>query len=69
MIEATLMKFARVGFTGSPRENLAPGLRGTARMGFAILFRLVGHDMQVVRIVRGVRDMSKLDLSDVSDAD
>ena len=68
MIEAALMKFARIGFTGSPREHLAPGLRGTTHKGFAILFRVVGHDMQVVRVVRGARDLRKLDFSDEFDA-
>lgn len=68
MIEAALTKFARVGFTGSPREHLAPGLRGATHKGSAILFRVIGHDMQVVRIVRGARDMRKSDFSDEFDA-
>jgi len=63
-IEATLVKFARIGFGGAPRDHLSPGLRGANHKGFNILFRIVGNDMQIIRIVRGARDIRKLDFTD-----
>ena len=64
MLDAAIERFARIGHPGSPREKLAPGLRSVNHKGFNIYFFIRGKEFRVVHIIRGARDISKLDFSD-----
>ncbi len=57
-------RLARIGHPGAPRDDLGGGVRSRTHKGFLILFRIIGNEFRVVRIIRGARDISKLDFSD-----
>jgi toxin ParE1/3/4 len=45
---------------GRPRPEIAEGARSLVIERWIVFYRIVGDDVQIVRIVDGVRDLSKL---------
>ena len=45
---------------GKSYEDLAPQLRGVPIDGYIILYRLMGEDIEIIRIVSGYRDLKSL---------
>lgn len=44
------------------REDIVPGLRGLSFAGYVALYRIVEGEVQIVRIVHGMRDLPGLGL-------
>jgi plasmid stabilization system protein ParE len=57
-------RFAHIGHPGAPRDDLAPGLRSANYKSFLVLFAIRGKEFRVIRIVRGARDLRKLNFAD-----
>lgn len=48
---------AEVGFTGSPRDDVAPGLRALPFRGRCIYFRHYPDSVLIIRILHGAQDV------------
>jgi plasmid stabilization system protein ParE len=64
MLGAALRRVAAIGHPGAPRDHLLPGLRSVNHKGFNVYFVMRGTEFRVLRIVRGTRDIRKLDFTD-----
>ncbi|MEQ1612224.1 MAG: type II toxin-antitoxin system RelE/ParE family toxin [Hyphomicrobiaceae bacterium] len=64
MILNAAKKLARIGHSGRPRDDLQIGLRGVSHKGFSLFFVIRDGEMRVIHIVRGTRDVRKLDFTD-----
>jgi toxin ParE1/3/4 len=48
---------ARYPYIGKSYAHLRPGLRGLLLMGYIIFYRVVGDDVEILRVVSGYRDL------------
>ncbi len=64
MINAFAEKSARIGNPGSPVDHLSSGMRSATHKGFNFYFVIRDDEMRVIHIVRGARDVRKLDFTD-----
>ena len=63
IINAFAEKSARIGNPGSPCDRLSSGLRSAHHKGFNFFFLIRGDEMRMIHIVRGARDVRKLDFT------
>ncbi|MCX6902518.1 MAG: type II toxin-antitoxin system RelE/ParE family toxin [Verrucomicrobia bacterium] len=47
-------------YSGAPRDNLRPGLRRWLVGNYVIFYRIIGEDVEVLRIRHGAQDFRKL---------
>lgn len=59
-IEKKLENLAKFPQMGKSYEKLAPQLRGVPIEGYIILYRLLGEDIEIIRVVSGYRDLKSL---------
>lgn len=64
MINAFAEKSARIGNPGSSADHLSSGLRSANHKGFNFFFFIRGDEMRMIHIVRGARDVRKLDFTE-----
>ena len=57
-ITAKIVRLAASGNTGSPRDNILPGLRAFPFRQLCIYFRIIDGDLQVLRILHGRQDVT-----------
>lgn len=46
--------------TGRRRDDLAPGLRSLVQGRYVIFYRVVGRQVQIIRILHGARDIGRI---------
>jgi toxin ParE1/3/4 len=46
---------------GPERSDIGPGVRALTIGRYLALYRVVGEDVEIVRVVHGARDMRELD--------
>jgi toxin ParE1/3/4 len=54
---ASMLKIARTGSTGVPRDWVSPGLRAHIYKKYAIYFRVTPDALTVIRVLHGSRDI------------
>jgi toxin ParE1/3/4 len=59
-LSQALIKLARTGNRGVPREAISPGLRAIIHGHYVIYFRLTDDAVVIIRIVNSARDIAKL---------
>lgn len=60
-LDAVLLKLARLGHAGVPRDTLSPGLRLQVLGNFCIYFRITSDETRIVRVVRAARDLGDIE--------
>lgn len=59
-IKRALLRLARNPRSGRDRSELAPGLRSIPCLPYVIFYRLVGPDIEIVRVLHGARDVEDI---------
>lgn len=59
-MHARIQSTAQAPLTGRPRDDLAPGLRSVVVRPYVIFFRPVAETIQVIRVLRGSRDVARI---------
>jgi len=59
-LKAALGRLADFPESAPAREDIAPGMRGLSFTGYIALYRIVKGEVQIVRIVHGMRDLPGL---------
>ncbi|MFQ4140101.1 type II toxin-antitoxin system RelE/ParE family toxin [Nodosilinea sp. PGN35] len=52
-----LLQFPQIG---KSYEDIRPGLRGILVVGYVLLYKLVGEEIVIVRVVSGYRNLEKI---------
>ena len=60
-LDAGLLKLARLGHAGVPRETLSPGLRLQVFGNFCIYFRITSDETRIVHVLRAGRDLGDIE--------
>lgn len=59
-IEAVCLKLAKSNRLGRARPELGPGVRSFPVGQYVIFYRVAGRRLEIVRVLSGYRDLSKL---------
>ena len=61
LIEKTSLNLLELPYVGSPREQLAPGLRVMFQGRYAIYYLPADAELTIVRVLHGARDVAAVE--------
>lgn len=53
-------QLVRYPYIGKSYAHLRPGLRGLSLMGYIIFYRVIGNDVEILRVISGYRNLQNV---------